>query len=191
MKKLILTAAALLVTLSVHAQGTINFQNNAATAIINSFTGNPVASTDGLGMLVALYWAPIGSDTFVQLGGNVNMPSPSSQSGRFLGGTRTTGIETPPGELAQFIVKAWESAYGTSYEAAVAAAPQNGRVTLRGESDVIVARTGTILTTPGSLVASGPGLTPMESFTVVVPEPSTIALGVIGMGALLLLRRRK
>jgi hypothetical protein len=195
MKKLILTAAALLVTLSTYAQGTIDFRNDSTTVIRNDFkAGSPtVMSTEGI--LVALYWAPLSNpDNFTMLGTPTTVGAPPEPvpagRGRFSGGNRTTGTETLPGDVARFIVRAWEAAYGATYELASAAASMNGRTALLGQSNIIIGPTGTTLS-PKSLLA-GDATTPLQAFSVnVVPEPSTIALGIIGAGALLLLRRRK
>jgi hypothetical protein len=200
MKKLILTAAALLVTLSIHAQGLVNFQNDSSNLVRHGLKSDAaVVGVDGI--MVALYWAPVdnpgtpeneGNVPFIQLGAAVAVPTvPPSLAGRFFGGTRTTGTQSDAGENARFIVKAWEAAYGSTYEIAAAAPPQNGRGSLLGQSNEIITRLGDGIQTPPGSLNVGPNTTaPMLSFSV-VPEPSSIALGLIGAGALLLLRRRK
>jgi hypothetical protein len=199
MKKLILTAVAVVASLNLYAQGTVAFQNASGSLVLNGRTGASVAFADGI--VAALYWAPTtdannmrqilnGPSTDVASRTDVGKVSTSLVPGRFLGGTRTTGTETAGGAQAWFQVRAWELAYGGTYEAAVAAPAQNGRLALRGESNKFLSSTGNPGGTPPTaainLATSG-----LQGFTVVVPEPSVIALGLLGAGALLLLRRRK
>lgn len=88
------------------------------------------------------------------------------------------------GSTGFFQVKAWETAFGATYDEAVAV----GRT---GESNVFsMAVTTDVAGQPlpfaSNLVQGG-----LESFSVeVVPEPSTIVLGVLGAAALLLRRRK-
>lgn len=188
MKRLLITAAALLVTLSIQAQGIMDFQNTASSLLLNANEGNaPVDGTgaDSDGIVVGLYWASLTApDVFTQIGGSAPVGVPVS--GRFSGGNRTTGPATAPGAQARFQVRAWELSYGSTYELAIVAPAANGRRALAGTSNIFQTGTG-----DGGQIPPQP-LTGLQGFTVIpVPEPSTIALGVIGAGALLLLRRRK
>lgn len=173
-----------MVSLGLYAQGTVNFANTDTTKVIDATDGQPVTAGDGI--RAGLYWAAVGSTDFVQIGNVATVGVPVT--GVFSGGGRTTGPATAGGAMAQFQVRAWELAYGTTYEAAIAAANMNGRPTKRGISNTITIATGNPSGTPPTTPTSLTGLT---GFTVDVPEPSVIALGVIGAGALLLLRRRK
>lgn len=193
MKKLLLTAALALVSLGLYAQGTVNFQNAAASAVTDATLGgarvSPTNTPAATAIHAALYWAPASDPlNFTQLGNSIQVGT--AIAGVFIGGTRSTGPATPGGTPAQFQVRAWEVAYGSTYETAIAAANMNGRPAKRGNSNTITVLTGnpggTPATTQGQLTASG-----LQGFAVDVPEPSVIALGVIGAGALLLLRRRK
>jgi len=197
MKKLILTATTVLASLNLFAQGTVNFGNvGPGTAITNSLTGSPVSGT---AFRASLYYLP-----FVE-----GAPAPRTEeflialrpdtinflaTGQFAAGTRSTPQTTGPAGIAWFQVKAWEVAFGTSYEAALVAAPQGGRPALAGTSNIVKVSTGNGSTiAPGSLVASPQaGFGGLKGFFLVpVPEPSVIGLGLLGVGALLLLRRRK
>jgi hypothetical protein len=189
MKKLLLTAAAIAASLNLYAQGTVTFQNSTATLVQNGLTGLPVAEADGIRAM--LYWAPASdANNFTPISGAtvVGKAGALTVAGRFSGGTATTGAATAPGAGAWFQVKAWELAYGTTYEIASAAPASGGRQALRGESNkFLTSSTGNPPLTPAvNLATSG-----LQGFTVVVPEPSVIALGLIGAGALLALRRRK
>jgi len=188
MKKLILTAVAVVASVNLYAQGTVGFANGASGLVMNNFVSPARAVNAADGIRVALYWAPLSDpNNFAQIGAAVAVGTPVV--GRFNGGTRTTGTATAEGSQAWFWVKAWELAYGATYEAAVAAPAQGGRLALRGESNKFQSGTGAPSATPPlAQVDLAPNI---QSFGVNVPEPSVIALGLLGAGSLLLLRRRK
>jgi hypothetical protein len=192
MKKLLITAAAVLATLSSFAQGTVNFSNATGTTaqrvrIDDPNTGAlaPAGTTYSLG----LYYAADGTSDesmFVMLGASTGVAGAAgTPTGLYNGGNRTAPTATAGG-FGMFQVRGWETAYGATYE--LARASGQGRV---GKSNIVRVDTGDPTTvppgTPASLTAagiSGFALTP-------VPEPSAIALGILGAGTLLLLRRRK
>lgn len=192
MKKLILTSVALVASVTLYAQGTINFANNASSPISSILTGTniPARST---GFAIALYYlpdqatAPTTADFVISLLPNTTFNTPGA--GQFSGGTKTTPNTTPPGSPAWFQVRCWETAFGATWEEAISnPVPQNGRLALVGTSNIIRVTSGNPpLTTPGSLTLAG-----LQGFVLVpVPEPTTIGLGLLGLGALLVLRRRK
>ena len=93
------------------------------------------------------------------------------------------GIPSDATSRAEILIRVWDNQGGsvTSWDAAV----QRGNVPT-GESDPFVVPFqlggGTVLP---------PTLQGLQSFELTVPEPSVIALGVLGAGCLFLLRRRK
>jgi hypothetical protein len=195
MKKtnLIVALALGLVSAQVYGQGTVTFGNNSASAITNAFTMARVVA--GTTFRVALYYLPDGPepsrDEMLLTGLSVGANAPiAPAAGLYAAGTRTTPVTTPGAGFAWFQVRCWETAFGTSYEAAVAnAAPQNGRLALAGTSNIIRVKTGDPVNNiaPGALTAFG-----LQTFLVTqVPEPTTIGLAAMGIGALLLLRRKK
>jgi hypothetical protein len=183
MRKLILIATAMLTALGAYAQGTVNFANNATTLVIDSRDGMPVTSADGI--RAALYWAPLSDPgNFTQLGASVLVQAIPNAAflGIYNGGARTTGDATAAGGAAWFEVRAWSMAFA-DYAAALAGSG------LAGNSGAFMVTTGGGGTPPApaaNLVGNG-----LQGFSVVVPEPSVVALGLLGAGALLLLRRRK
>lgn len=197
MKKSILIGITV-VTCAVQAysQGTVTFQNPGA-AVSNILTLAPVVA--GTTFRAALYWlpdqatAPTTADfdargaqaigytvTSFAAAGTIVVASP----------VRIDGI-SPAGAPGWFQVRAWETAFGTTYEAARDNPnASGGRRALIGTSNIIRVDTGDPTTTPagtpGSLTQNG-----LRGFYVApVPEPSVIGLGIMGVGALLLLRRR-
>jgi hypothetical protein len=188
MKKLLITAAAVLASLNLMAQGTVNFLNSSTTRVYVDSVQTGTTGAAAAGYAVALYYAADGvtaEDAFVQLGGSAALTG-----GVFNGGNRTAPI-TPPGGFGNFQVRGWTTAYANSYESALLA-PRPDGLNKAGKSGIVRVDTGDPTAvppgTPGSLPNSG-----FTSFalTPVVPEPSAIALGILGAGALLLLRRRK
>lgn len=195
MKKtnLIIALALGLATAQVYGQGTVNFGNNSSTAITNGLTMARVVA--GTTFQVSLYYLPDGPQptpeemelTGIRLG---NHGPIAPAAGLFAAGTRTTPVTTAGAGFAWFQVRAWESAFGTSYEAARNnPIPIGGRLAIVGTSNIIRVKTGDPVNNipPGALTAFG-----LQSFIVTqVPEPATIGLAAMGLGALLLLRRKK
>lgn len=185
MKKLLLLACSMLVAAGVYAQGTVNFANGAAG--VNSpiyYVASPtMASTANGPWLAMLYAGPSGaaasalSDSIVS-----GTASPlGATPGYVLGGARTiTGI--PAGTAATLQIRAWHSSLGATFPAGA----------------IDGTRPGTGVSTPITVTLGGgatptPNMVGLASFAVTdpVPEPSSIALGLLGLGAIALIRRRK
>jgi hypothetical protein len=185
MKKLVIMAAAVFATVNIFAQGTVNFSNIGISApVFNTKTGANAIS--GTSFTVALYFAPStgaageappDDSTMVQLGASASLVA----AGTYNAGTRTADI-APPGFFGWFQVRAWETSFG-SYDSA---ANQLGLV---GKTAVTKIDTGDPTTVPPGTPASLKGISGIQ--LAVVPEPSVIGLGLLGAGALFLLRRRK
>jgi hypothetical protein len=181
MKKLLLTLALAAVATYTYAQGTIQFANNAGTRFrINGVV--PVAGTIAAGQF-----------TFGVYAGLTENGLSSQPLGALGTNTATAGLissaPTPqahvvPGfdaNTTAFIqIRAWESRFG-SWEA--------GQAGLHGQTAVrsVVLGPGS---GPGTVVWSSTDLTKFQAIDL-VPEPSAIALAVLGLGSLLLFRRRK
>jgi len=194
MKKQILTIAATVIGLSALAQGTVDFKNSTTTIVSNSVTMNRVVG--GTAFRVVLYYlpdqatAPTTADfdeRGVILGASSGFQGGSTvASGVFQGGVRSTPATTPGGGPAWFQVRAWESAFGANYAEA-------SRVTgaLVGTSNPFKGNTADpgAIPTPTAPALPALGLTWFMLYPV--PEPSIIGLGILGIGALLMLRRRK
>jgi len=176
MKK-ILIVAAMLASLGAYAQGTVNFANivianNVRVVDAPVFDVDGTTKLAGPGFQAQLVAGPnagslavIGTPTgFLTAGG----------AGYFSGGTRTIASVTP-GSSATLQVQAWNASGGATYANASA----------KGQSPALTIATGGS-GTPASLPANMIGL---QSFSL-VPEPSTIALGAIGLAALFLRRRK-
>ena len=94
------------------------------------------------------------------------------------------GTPLAPGSTPQLTIRAWQTSAG-SFDAAKAGAGQYGEWTFTSPP---ISGAGSPPSLPPTLTGWGPvdgaGLE-------LVPEPSTIALGVLGVGALIVARRRK
>ncbi len=182
MKTLLLAALLLAATTSAFAQGQLIFANNAATTITNCSTGLPVpggvAQND---TQVGLYIGTVGDVGSLSLIGSVTN---CFAAGRFSGGLRTLPGWTG---LVLLQVRAWlASTVYPSYEAAYAAG-------LGGDASVLLAVSApfsfTLTESPTLPVSiANAGLTPI---ILCVPEPSTLALGLVGLTVAALIRSRK
>ncbi len=157
MNRLIMIAVCLLIGgHRLWGQGSVIFCNSSSTLVSNSVTGRPVAATDGV--MAALYWSPVGTSNFVQIGSVTMVGIPLA--GLIAAGTRVTGAATSGGATGQFQVRAWGGGYA-SYEQAV----QAGAGVLLGQSTTLQISTGNpagLPPTPAASLRSG-GL---QSFTV-------------------------
>lgn len=190
MKKILASfvAGALLAsTTSALAQGTVTFSNSATSLVRIGFLGGdpvPVGTTSGFGgLLVGLFWGVTGStqDQLVQIGATATI---NPQPGRYSGGTRTTGAGTTPGASAVFQVRAWSADLGADWATAANAAGATGWIGVSATFTSATGGAGSPPSTPVNLNATVPG------FAVGVPEPSVVALAVLGAGALLFRRRK-
>jgi hypothetical protein len=183
MKKLLVTLAAVLVSVSSFAQGTLVFNNRGLANPSGSGTYNsPINGvTDPATAGAQLYIVDAGGARTAIPGTQVFRPAPNQQY--FTGPITVTVPNQPPGTAGlRFVIRAWQG--GTSYETS----------SMTGESAIFtvagglggVPPTGAPITPPG---LGGPGGLDPAGFTI-VPEPSTIALGLLGAAALLLRRRK-
>jgi len=188
MKKFAILAISLWASAVVsHAQGTVNFANGGTTlnapVHIDTLTGPLVANNSYMAQLL-----------LVGTGGSL---TPIGSVASFLGAAApgywlpsvVTVSGVAAGASATFQVFAWNGAAGQATYAPALAAWQAGLI-YGGYSlpnaGVTVATGG--VGTPASPPSELTGLQPWA--VTIVPEPSTIALGIIG-GLALLLRRRK
>jgi len=133
LKALLLSAAVAFAPLTLFGQGTVHFGCDNSTPIMNGLTGLRASARDGI--MIALYWAAPGSSNFVQLGAAVSVGVPLP--GVFVGGTRRTGPERPSAARDLFQLRAWEAAYGSTYEQAMASTGWQGRGPLNGQSAIL------------------------------------------------------
>jgi len=215
MKKTVLLAVLLGSAIGAYAQGTVQFVNNSGTAFRapiygvettgpqgtqirgNTSAGIPAGTAVYTGSLLsgtgftAQLWGHVG--TGISEGTLDSLATTAFRTGTAAGFVTavTAAVPNSPADGTSydgtFQVRAWDNKNGTvTTWAAVLADP----TVARGTGDVFsqgpLGGTGTPPATP-------PIITNMRSFNlfVPVPEPSVIALGALGLGALLLRRVRK
>jgi hypothetical protein len=183
-----LLALILVSPISAQSQGRVYFSNfTAANLVTNGLTGRPVPV--GTTFKVALYFAPDGvidEAEFIQLGASVGFgPEPGYFNGGSLEVPGVTG-----GDYAMFQVRAWESAFGATYEEAVSNPnPQGGRLALAGQTGIMRVQPG-FGTQPAAPLVGGNveavvGAPLRDGFILtVVPEPTPTLLCLMGMAGL-------
>jgi hypothetical protein len=177
MKKLVVIAALGLVAVGGLAQGQFTFGNKNTlttppiTAQVKNSDGSLLAGTDFLAQAYVKLaadpessYAPVGSAVSFRTGANAGYIVSKIESTGFAGGTAIT-----------VQMRAWEASGGNSYAAAQAAGKKFGK-----SNDVPL----TVTVAP----ATPPDMVGLQGFSL-VPEPSTLALGVLGAAALLIRRR--
>jgi hypothetical protein len=144
----------------------------------------------GTSYQTALFWGAAGTtaaDALTQIGGNVNFLT-GAAAGTFFGGGRTITYNSPAqnGAVVALQSRAWKVDPGVT-----------------GWNNAIIKGTGpifdmklkdpTLPTEPAPTISQAAGWRGYSIYLScpIVPEPSTIAVGLLGAGALLMLRRRK
>jgi hypothetical protein len=201
MKRLMMTAALAISACGVFAQGTITWNNGPANAISWAaglpFTG-PVAGAQGI--KVGLYYNGASGYTLVSstpyLGTLSSGATNVNVNGRWNTGAAVAVPGLPAGQTGTFQVRAWSGDFA-SYEAAVAGNALYGAgpgasveaITFQNATGGVVDPVSGI---PGAAAALAlPAGQTVGTLGGVIPEPSTYALAGLGLGALLLMRRRK
>jgi len=198
MKTLLLTATAILITLNIHAQGTasgtLSFTSVGATDDKRIWVGNLLTGQRaGAGYSVALYWGPAGTTddrNLVQVGASTSLlgttgGAATSPAGTYFGGGRTIVGQASPGPVLAFQVRAWTTAGGSTYEQAIA----SGFPGAAAKGPVFEMKTKN----PNDATELNPNLWQAAGYRgfALIPEPSVIALSLLGAGALWMLSRRK
>jgi len=197
MKRILLLAALLVTAVSTFGQGVVLFNNRVGTSpnftvdapITNGATGLRVDGTLFPGFRAALYGAAgtLATDTSFTMmtnpgtgqgavgfrsGGAAGFVNVGTEGNRGLAGLGYSSSVTVQ-------IRAWDGGFA-DYASAVAGGAHTAK------SNFV-----TITTTTGDTDPNIPAIAGIQGFVVPVPEPSSIALGLLGLGAVALIRRRK
>jgi hypothetical protein len=193
MKKLLLAAFWLGATVTTLAQGTLNFANNIATRSTNAAgAGFPPAGSTAYA--AGLYWGAAGTgEGSLQLlpaaSGGVTTTWNAFSAGLYQGGLATFPV--PGGTQISLQVRVWEARF-SSYEAGLGT---GGFIFGKNSVQLITLGNapGVPLPTPPADMTAPTGATdtPLTRVVIPIPEPSAIALGLFGLAAIILFRRRK
>jgi len=182
MKKSIIALALVVASVSAIGQGTVQFAN-LGVGLNAPVTIDSLAGAKGAAGYMAQLALDVGG-SLTPVGGAASFIG-AGAPGYFSGGVVTVS-QLAPGASGTFRVFAWDSTAGAATTYAAALTSWNSGLTHGGWSAPITIATGGG-GTPAGPPASLTGLQPW--FVTIVPEPSTIALGILGVGALLLRRR--
>lgn len=192
MKKLLIATSALMIALSGFAQGTLEFKNRNTGAGVDAKVSLMDPLGADLGVLDSGYVAQLWAGPDAASLAPVTAPVPFRDGAG--AGYWNPGAETPavvgsvaPGAVAFVDVAAWDANYATLGDALAAGAAAGTYSGVAGNALLEIATGGA--GSPPSLESPLAGL---QAFSIsAVPEPSTIALALLGAAALFLRRGNK
>jgi len=187
MKKLLVTLVALLVSASSFAQGTLIFNNRTQqgdrpiTYAVGPNAGQGLGSLPGAFAQLYLVTAGANGDVFTAL--TPSTPFRTGAAAAFFAEVNPFTVPgVQPGASARFQVRVWQGA--ASYDAA-AITPG----AYWGSSQIFTEDALGGTPPGGGLPVPNPTPDGMNAFTA-IPEPATMAFGVLGTAALLFRRRK-
>jgi len=191
MKKLLIALAAVLVTVASYGQGELTFATRITGDVDAPVLLGPSNATGpGPAYSAALYLVTGGNATLIP-GAVTTFQAAGTGAKAILDryvtplGASVVVPGVTAGSPATLRMVAWQTSSGATYEAAKAAAPL-----LTAASKDFTVTLGGGLNPPANL-NTGLSAAGLQGFNIPgVPEPSTIALGVLGAAALLLRRRK-
>lgn len=192
MKKTATILSFAVAAFAVQADQAINFNNNnlgtprlvtfdsTFGALAGSGVRNGVA--DGASFVSQLF--QVNGASLTAIGATANFRASTTASpGTWSGGTRNL-VGATQGAALQLQVRAWDSAFA-SYDAAVAAGKGAGQSAVFAFQDAMSSPPGAA----DNFMVNFQGFS-IGQATTVIPEPSTIALGALGVAGLLFFRRK-
>ncbi len=189
MKKTLLTLALVgFSAAATYAQGTIQFLNSALSKLKYIEAPGSAAVDSPVGTVVGVFYGASADSLNL-----ASVTTRTTAAGLWNGGTvfKLDGIA--PGQTCSLKIAAWYTAGGTTPDRAALGKDSAG-ITHYGESAVVTTTALGPEAGPGTVVFQGPtgsSINRAKPFNIeLVPEPSVMALGALGLGALLLRRRK-
>lgn len=172
MKRALLIALGMFLTVGVLAQGNVLFQSKNTTPPVNFKILNPDGTIAAADVYIAQLWGGANAESLAPLmSGGAPITAPNRATGYFVGGSKNVdGI--PAGVDMMFQVRVYEAAKGSWANSM-----------WRGEGNIVTLK----LTGPPATPAVLEGMTDIKLYQI--PEPSVLALGLLGLGAFLMRRR--
>jgi hypothetical protein len=172
MKKLIIALAAVMISVASYGQAQLNFSTRVAGAV-----DFPIFAPDGT--TAAGLLGNVSAQLYLVDGATLTPLQPTTTFRTAAGGEAylspvSVTIPGNAGTPVQLVLRAFQ---GSNYDTAL----------IRGETSPFSATPALAPATPTALTGLGTGRLQLE----VIPEPSTYALAALGLGALVLFRRRK
>jgi hypothetical protein len=192
MKRILLTLALAVAATFANGQGTLQFANGTLTRFqLDRHDGSARVNVPiDTQLIYGLFWGTSAA--------NVSQTPQSPTGGQNTAATGAGLISVPngtayqlpgtnPGDVVFVQIRGWSSSFGSDWQAASRTVGA-----IYGQTDVRSFTLGPSAG-PGTVLWSNSDTTKFRPMLleVVVPEPSTIALAVLGLGSLLLFRRRK
>jgi len=173
MKKLILAVAAVMVSVAAFAQGQITF-NNRVAGVVDARVTDVGGAGVGAGFTAQLFGGPDGAaaTALTALLPSTTFRTSSAAAQGYVNGVVVDVPGIAPGLKASVQMRVFDAG--------------NAQV---GASTPITITLGGGTLPPANLSSDGTLAGGMQPFSV-VPEPSTIALAALGIGAMLLRRRK-
>lgn len=195
MKKLLATIALGVAASCAFGQGSVNISTGAGanTSFITTHDGTRIA---GDVYWVQLFYAngTVTDDSTLSAAGSPINPRTGAAAGVLPSGEIELPDITPPGGIATLQLRAWSATLGDSHDAAFTAWQSQGPDASRlyGRSALFQLDTVDYTVDPRPTPPAIGATLPAGMIVAPVPEPSTVALGILGaIGALVLYRRRK
>jgi hypothetical protein len=199
MKKTMLTLALVgLSAAATYAQGTIQFLNSGLSPV--KFQPIPgaviVNAPQNIGIVIGVYWGTTADSLRLQTPTSRIGTGPTPADGVFNGGAVYSLPGAPVGSTVSLKIAGWLNINGATPDGNDGnfLGKSDSRITHWGESAVVTTLALAPESGPGTVVWQGAtGVNPNRAkpFVIeVVPEPSVMALGALGLGALLLRRRK-
>jgi hypothetical protein len=195
MKKTLLTLALVgLSAAATYAQGTIQFLNSGLSPVkfLAVPGGTPINAPQNIGIVMGVFWGTAAGDLHLQPQTAKIGSGPIPTDGVFNGGAVYTLTGAPVGSTVSLKIAGWVNLGGTTPD--LITGRTDPRITHYGESAVVTTLALAPESGPGTVVwqgATGTNPNRAKPFVIeLVPEPSVMALGALGLGALLLRRRK-